>query len=89
MDGSNTIANVKANISAVAAQHDIPEASDDAMLLMGDDGKQTSTTEDDTTLSSLLAQAKKPQEGLYFYLVYSIGDNEYEPVEVEPTQTDS
>ena len=82
MNGNETIASVKEKISAVASQHDIPEASEDSMLLL--EGKQTDA---DATLASLAANTKgASSEGLSFHLVYSIGDNEYEPVEVEPTR---
>ena len=79
LDGSSTIGDVKSKISAVVAQHEIPEASDESLLLL--DGKPTET---DATLSSLAKAA-----GVSLHLVYSIGDNEYEPVEVEPTRPDA
>lgn len=85
LPGSETVAAVKTKISAVAAQHDIAEAADDAVLLLTD-GKRTAA---DATLASLAEGVKKvATEGLKFHLVYSIGDDEYEPVEVVPTRTD-
>lgn len=85
MDGHSTIQDLKEKISAVASQHDIPEASDDAMLLL--DGART---QPDATLANLAEGAKKvATEGLTFHLVYSIGDDEYEPVEVVSTRQDS
>lgn len=80
LEGSTTIGEVKTKLSAVAAQHDLPEASEDARLLLAD-GKAAA---DDATLASL--DKNKSPEGLSFHLVYSIGDDEYEPVEVEPTR---
>lgn len=90
MDEKATIADVKAKISAVAAQHDIPEAADDCALLLN--GKLAET---DATLASLVKEQQQGSttttmnDGLSFHLVYSIGDNEWEPVEVEPTRVDA
>lgn len=86
LEGSATIADVKSKISSVANQHDIPEASEEAMLLHLDG----SPTEADTTLASIAEGVRTSgTEGLKFNLVYSIGDDEYEPVEIVPTRLDS
>ena len=83
LDGNSTIADVKTKISDVAGQHDIPEASEDSMLLL--EGKPT---EDDATLASMAGDGNKgaASEGLAFDLVYALADDEYEPVEIEPTR---
>eukprot|EP00977_Amphora_coffeiformis_P001448 scaffold294_cov221-Amphora_coffeaeformis.AAC.4 len=84
LDGNSTIADVKSKISAVAEQHDIPEAAEESRLLL--DGKPCA---DDTTLASVVADGSNKgaaSEGLSFDLIYAIADNEYEPVEIEPTR---
>lgn len=76
MNGSDTVADVLTKIHDVAKQHDVPQASDDARLILDD-----APVEMNATISSL---SPKP-EGLSLQLVFAINDDEYEPVEVDPT----
>lgn len=75
MDSSDRVADILTKIQLVKDQHDIPDASDDAQLIM-----DNAAVAADTVLSSLTAAP----EGLRFHLVYAINDNnEYESVQVE------
>jgi hypothetical protein len=77
MESSDTVADILTKVRVVNHQHDLPEASDNAQLILND-----SPVDADTILSNLPA----PPEGLMFQLVYALNDNnEYEPVEVVPT----
>jgi hypothetical protein len=83
LEGATTIADVKKRIALVAEQHSVEQAAEDCRLLLEATGV---TAENEASLASLL---KESGEGLFFNLVYSIGDDEYEPIDAVATQPEA
>lgn len=83
LEGATTIAAVKKRIAVVAEQHSVEQAAEDCRLLVAATGV---TTDDEASLASLVKEAG---EGLSFNLVYSIGDDEYEPIDMVATQPEA